>query len=921
MAIWFDMTYSLVDWKAGVVGIVRAELELARQLKKENPALKICVLENDKIREVQSSELNWLWNAESVSDAYLEKFGRKADLTKGSNIDNSQGIPVVLREALANDAGRIIKIRDANTEIINNAKHRQLTRVALRTIELPLRISSRIRLKIKAIRNRGGNRLTIERKQAEFKCGDKLFSCGWFSSGKEKYFQDIKCKTNDFSIIYLVYDLVLENDTTSFLYPKEIRKQFEKYLKWISNNCDYVVYGGQTAQHDCENYLKKRGMRVPKGDYIKFGSNIINSVATVKFENVKCKYNIDDRYILMVGSLDAKKNQDVLYRAYTMLHESYGANEYPQLVIVGNKKSDDMSNLYDCITLDPRVKDKILLVSPTDAELRVIYENAEFFVHSSLYEGWSLTLPEALSFGKFCIVSDVQPFREVGRDLIEYIDPHDPQKWANAIMKYYQDGNLLKTHEKRIKNSWVDISWEDSGKSLHKIINNATYCVGNKGCLYYDMTLLLWAIYNNAGVSGITRTQIILARKLYERTSNIAFYAMNGETYVELNEYDLEIILDEDYSIDEAVVLSKERVIGKLNALNVIPNRVGFFEKNKYAVALLISIMPSIIRNKIVDKIRKSYSDEGTNIRDVDFPFEKNDIVFSAGTGYSMNVYLSLKKNKEKNGFKFIQLIYDFTPQIVPQTHRVETREYYEKFLHYSYLVSDVIFYGGETAMRDGAIYEKQNGIDHVKGKVIRFGSDIVNKDIGNEEAQKILRKYCLNREYILVVGTIEARKNYETLYLAYLSWLEDTDDVPQLVFAGYPGWKTKELIRNIKNDVRVKNKIIICTPSDDELHVLYENCLYTILASQYEGWSLTLPQSLNYGKFCLSSNVDPLTEIGKDYISYVNALDNKEWYSKMRYYYTNRDILNEYEQRIKKEWHSITWDECADVLVSDLEI
>lgn len=40
MAIWMDMTNSLQTWKGGVVGIVRAELEIAKNMKRCDPDVR-----------------------------------------------------------------------------------------------------------------------------------------------------------------------------------------------------------------------------------------------------------------------------------------------------------------------------------------------------------------------------------------------------------------------------------------------------------------------------------------------------------------------------------------------------------------------------------------------------------------------------------------------------------------------------------------------------------------------------------------------------------------------------------------------------------------------------------------------------------------------------------------------------------------
>ena len=267
-------------------------------------------------------------------------------------------------------------------------------------------------------------------------------------------------------------------------------------------------------------------------------------------------------------------------------------------------------------------------------------------------------------------------------------------------------------------------------------------------------------------------------------------------------------------------------------------------------------------------------------------------------------------------------MIYDFTPTIVPKTHKEETKIFYKVFLDRTYKLSDAVFYGGKTAMLDGLKYAKDNSLPEREGIPVKFGSDVTVKlNLDDKKLrEKVFEKYNIDKSYIMAVGSIEARKNHDILYQAYLELMKMAEDLPQMIFCGYPGWKTEELLERLERDERIKNKIIIITPNDIELEILYKNSLFTVLASLYEGWSLTLPESLNYGKFCIASDVAPLKEIGGDFIDYANPYNAKEWAEKILYYYKNLDKLEEKNRNIEENWKSITWEECAKNVAKELK-
>lgn len=937
MSLWFDMTYSLVTWKFGVVGIIRAELEIAKELKKLKPDLKIVVWDGKQFVQQKDDELAWLWNSGNITDAYLKHFNR---YKKREKAEQPEEIPQRLKNAYTYHKSRIVRLKKGINGIFDAFifPFNWIFKILFWPFGLCLSILS----KIYALYVDGKNRrhiddeecisdVNMERVNHPFLESDIILSAGWFDSGKEIPFSMVKTATKGVKLVYLVYDLVAANRDTKALYS--IEDSFTEYLEWISDNCDFVLYGGRTAKEDAEEYWRHKGLTIPKGKEIHFGSDVSYDNDNVpSIEEVLEKYKIENKYILSVGSIDAKKNQDVLYRAYTYLANRYDYNEYPELVIVGGKYS--CFYLIDCIEIDPLVKDKITVIRPTDSELKVLYQNSLFTVLPSLYEGWSLTLPEAMNYGKFCIASNVRPLVEIGKGLCDFVDPYDMKEWGDTIKYYYDNPTVLHEKEKTILKEWKNRSWADCGLEIQKAISEWQASLdgdiaGEASKVYFDLTLAVLAAIHGGSVSGILRTQLTMARKLNRRLDSLHFFAFNQEDqYFDIYKTDIAALLDEKIELDEGFNKVRRRLRDRARVYDNKSSNEKFEKKD--ALALVLSALPWRIQIKLIKMRQGSYEQVANGEKEIKSnlkiktPFKKDDLVVSVGCGFDLPIYDAMSREKEKKGFKYIQLIYDFTPIVVPQTHPKLRRDLYITFLEWTYKTADVIFYGGQTAMDDGICYAEKNGLPNKEGRVVRFGSDIVNRGIGNNVSKdEIVDKYGIQEPFILTVGTIEPRKNYETLYLAYLQWLKlkPDEEKPQIVIAGYPGWKTEEFVERFKRDDNIKGKMIMCTPDDAELEYLYNHCEYTILASLYEGWSLTLPQSLNHNKFCLASDVKPLREVGGDFIDYVMPLDTMQWMEKMEFYHKNRDVLKSKEEKIKKEWHSITWDECVDKFAEDLNI
>lgn len=719
--------------------------------------------------------------------------------------------------------------------------------------------------------------------------------------------------TNSIQLVCLIHENAIEKDSIK----KEIcnDKNFESKLRWVSDRANSVLFGTTALKNMFETYWENEGISIPVSRVMdKVGIDVCNINLQQISKNGLNDITIPEDYIIAFGDFCENGNQDLLYRVYAYLYDVKKSEKIPSLLLIGN--ADKSKQLTECIKEDPRVSTKIKILPFVPEKVGYLINNAQFVLIPDVIMCSKYIFNTSLELKKDCIVSDISCLNDKERSLVYHIEKDDVIGWANNIYDIYIKREDCKKNEELESSESSRECWREMSDLLLDLINNGLKEKKEtitKKAIYYDLTLAMDLAYAKLSISGIPRTQLILARKIWQISKKVHFFAIQNGCYIEINVNDISEILDENIEIDKAFRQSSEKII----LANTNVERKRFYLTD--AMAMIISVLPDFLIN-IFSSMRKNNKKEIRNING--FSIKKGDIVISTGTGFhdeDQDAFINMKK---KINFIYYQLLYDFTTVVTPQTHTKERIEYYEKFFRWTYAVSDVVFYGGEAAMKDGMDYIKANNIEYRPGKVVRFGSDIGNfEGVSNVTSEDMLKKYKIGDSFLLTVGSIEPRKNYETIYLAYLYWLRirKSSDLPQIVIAGYPGWKSEDFLARVKSDLLVKDKIIICTPSDEELDYLYRNCKYTILASQYEGWSLTVPQSMKYNKFCLASNVNPLLEVGRDFLDYVHPLDVRGWAKKMDKYYFDKALLIEKETKIKKEWHSITWDECARKLYDNL--
>jgi len=130
-------------------------------------------------------------------------------------------------------------------------------------------------------------------------------------------------------------------------------------------------------------------------------------------------------FVLMVSSIDIRKNQTFLLPIWSRLIRELGREATPDLLLIG-KNGHRSHEFLSLLAESAELKGKIIVLNRVrDQELAWYYQRALFTVFPSLAEGWGFPVAESLSFGKVCVSSEIDSIREVGGDLVSYVAAND----------------------------------------------------------------------------------------------------------------------------------------------------------------------------------------------------------------------------------------------------------------------------------------------------------------------------------------------------------------------------------------------------------------------------------------------------------------------------------------------------------------
>jgi len=251
---------------------------------------------------------------------------------------------------------------------------------------------------------------------------------------------------------------------------------------------------------------------------------------------------------------------------------------------------------------------------------------------------------------------------------------------------------------------------------------------------------------------------------------------------------------------------------------------------------------------------------------------------------------------------------------------------YYIPFIEYAIRKADLIFTVSEFAKKqivelmrldESKVYVAYNGID---SRFINDGKNI--------QLKEILRQGLVYKEYILFVGTFEARKNIEGLIEAFnivkQNCGEDARKI-KLAIIGKPATSNlsdrSSQVENLITRLHLKNEVVLCGfVSDEDLPNLYKGACMIAFPSLYEGFGLPIVEGFASGVPVLTSNVCSMPEIAGDAALLVDPYDVGDIAEKMEMILFDPKLRQELIQAGLKRANEFTWERSANKIVSEFK-
>jgi glycosyltransferase involved in cell wall biosynthesis len=200
---------------------------------------------------------------------------------------------------------------------------------------------------------------------------------------------------------------------------------------------------------------------------------------------------------------------------------------------------------------------------------------------------------------------------------------------------------------------------------------------------------------------------------------------------------------------------------------------------------------------------------------------------------------------------KLTATIYDMTVRLFPQFHTSGNIAADNRFQELVLRRADGMIAISQSS-KDDAV--RHLGLDADRIAVIYPGIDARFFDAAPQGA---------SRPYVLFVGTIEPRKNVDTLLDAWAALAPDLRDAYDLVIAGPIGWASGATVARLQSGipgVRVMGYV-----PEADLPGLTAGATAFVYPSLYEGFGLPVAQAMAAAVPAITSNVSSLPEVAAD--------------------------------------------------------
>lgn len=265
------------------------------------------------------------------------------------------------------------------------------------------------------------------------------------------------------------------HDVSFMVFPDLVKRKDLFFLKALIplaiKRADKVVGVSKFTMREVRKYFKVDSKKVTwmhnavSDDFLKN----IDSMTSEKKEDVKRKFDLPEKFILYIGTLQPRKNIPVLIEAFAKAKDRLPG---VKLVLAGGRGHNYDPKIDEAVEKYGLHENVIFPGFIEEADKPALLALASCICSPSLYEGFGIPVLEGFAAGVPVIASNIPSHEEVSNGAAILFDSRNPDELADDLAKIMNDEKLREDVIMKEKKRASFFSWKKTAEKMQETFKN-----------------------------------------------------------------------------------------------------------------------------------------------------------------------------------------------------------------------------------------------------------------------------------------------------------------------------------------------------------------------------------------------------------------------------------------------------------------